>query len=181
MGFKFVNITKKIEKNAINNKLIRNLLFSYYVPIVKKEILLSPIKCTDKLLFIGGGYIPCTAILFLKYTKANITVIDNDINALDNSKKLINKLNLNNINIVHCDGLDMDFSDFSVIHIAMQVEPLTEIFNKIYNISNSKIILRKPKDKLKKGYATETLVVKPSKTIKQVCYSNIKESCLYEK
>lgn len=183
MGFQFVNITKKIEKQALSNIIFRKMMLLYYTPIIKREIKLSNVSNQDNLLFIGGGYMPCSAILFSKFSNAKITIIDNDVDALNHSKILLNKMKLDDISVIHCDGMNFDVEEFNIVHVAMQVNPLTEVFDHIYNNlkANSKIIIRVPKDKLKSGYHQNLITIKHTKEIKQFIFSNMKKSYLYVK
>lgn len=184
MKFQFVTITKKIENLSMNNRFFEKLVFSYYKMVLNKEVKLGDIQSDSKVLFIGGGYMPCSAILIHRLSKANVTVLDNDINAIEKSTELVKKMKLDDcVFVKYTDGLALEEFDFDVIVLAMQVSPLNDVFDKVYNGSKvgTKIIIRKPKKTLAKGYITNTMCLEPIDSIKQSCLSNIDYSLLYVK
>lgn len=176
--FKFVNATKVLEKSS-GNFLFKNITLFYYKKIVKKEIALADISKESKVLCIGGGYFPASAILISKLTNALVTVIDNDINTIEYAKKRINKMKLN-INVVFIDGQQIDATKFDIVHVANQVSPKDKVVNQIKSTMNKgKILVRTPKDNLKNGYDKETLEDSELFT-KQPFYSNIERTLMYE-
>lgn len=184
MKFQFVGITKVIEENASKTKLLRNAMFNYYKDIIKKEVMLADVTNVNKVLCIGGGYMPCTAILFQKLTGAHVTIIDNDKSTLSSAKRLINAVDLNDkVELKYCDGKDIDPSQYDVIHIAMQVSPKTEVFQNIYQGmgEGTKLLIRKPKKHLEGGYHVNESEVKEVACVKQNSFSNIERTLLYVK
>lgn len=184
MKFQFVNVTKVLEQNASNFSFFRKIMFVYYTPIIKKELKLAQLNSGEKVLFIGGGYMPCSAILFQKLSDTNITIIDNDEDTICYAKHLIDSLNLNDkITIKYCDGKEMVIKEFDMVHIAMQVSPKNSVFKHVYkNMKNgAKLLIRQPKDHLQKGYNIHICGEKPKASINQVNYSNMKRTVLYVK
>ncbi len=176
--FKFVNATKVLEKSS-GNFLFKNITLFYYKKIVIKEIKLGNINDSSNVLCIGGGYFPATAILIKKLTNAKVTVIDNDINTIEYAKKRINKMKLD-INVLFTDGQDIEANSYNIVHIANQVSPKNLVVDKIKkSINNGIILVRTPKENLKKGYEKEDLE-NTNKFIKQPFYSNIERTLLYE-
>ncbi len=176
--FKFVNITKVLEKSS-GNFLFKNITLFYYKKIVKNEIALVNINENNKILCIGGGYFPATAMLFSKYTNAKVVVIDNDIDTINYAKKRIEKMKLD-IDVIYIDGQEVDVSNYDFVHIANQVSPKNEVLTYIEKyLTKGKILVRTPKGNLKKGYEYEKLPL-TNKFIKQPFYSNIDRTLLYE-
>ncbi len=152
MECKIVTKTKKLEQT--NNFIFKKLTLSYYKGIVKKEIKLASIKKEDKVLCIGGGCFPCTAILIAKLTKANVVVIDNDHATIQYAKEKIKSYGLENqIEILLTDGVDIDASNFDIVCIANQITPKEEVLDKVKStIKTGKVIVRIPKKCLKGCY-----------------------------
>lgn len=178
----FVNITKIIEKQMSKCSLFRKLILSYYSKIVKNEVELCDAQENSNVLCIGGGYFPCTAILFNKFSNASVTVVDNDINAIKSSTKLIKKLGLDNkIHVQFTDGSDVFAEDFDIINLAMQVSPKKAVFDNItQNMKkNSKLLVRTPKKHLKNGYCDFNDFESVSKYVSQPGFSNIERTHLY--
>lgn len=183
MAFQFVNGTKILECNMSRNSFFQNIMLSYYRPIVKKEVELSNANANNSILCIGGGYFPCTAILFNQLSNATVTVIDNDLSAVEKSSKLIEKLGLSSKVIVkHTDGIDISSSNFDIIHIAMQVSPKEEVFNHIHSNAEqkAKILVRTPKQHLERGYNPfKEISMKHNNDVIQPKFSNIERTLLY--
>ncbi|QUH24824.1 nicotianamine synthase family protein [Serpentinicella alkaliphila] len=96
----------------------------YYEKIVDEEISLGCISENDRVLVIGGGPFPCTAIEIARKTKAKIHIVDKDPVAVNSACNLIKKLNLEKQICITCtQGQEVDTEDYSVIHVAQQVYP----------------------------------------------------------
>ena len=154
-GF-ITNITQKIE--YIVNKLPWTYGFfqRYYDNVVENEIKLAEIKPTDRILCIGGGPCPCTAIELHRRTGANVCVIDNDEEVIGTAIKNIKKLNLSEfVKVKYQDGSKIDVNDFSIVHIALQVKPKNVVFQRIVNNSSpgTKILVRISSKKFSKLYS----------------------------
>ncbi len=182
MNFQFVNPTKNLENVMRKTKFLQNVILAYYKPIVEKEVCLSDARYSDKILCVGGGYFPCTAILFHKLTGATVTVIDNDKGAIEKSTELIESLGLKNKVIVkYTDGVDVSGEAFDVIHIAMQISPKETVFKRIHSTmrKESKILVRTPKEHLERGYQPFKEICAQMKSVKQPFFSNIDKTMLY--
>lgn len=180
MAFQFVDGTKILEKNMGKSSLLQNIILSYYRPIVKKEVILSQATPQHEVLCVGGGYFPCTAILFHQLSGATVTVLDNDLEAVRVSKKLVQSLGYGDfVNVQATDGIDMTAKDFDIVHIAMQVSPKEDVFQHLHNsmTAQSKILIRTPKQHLERGYQPFSKIA--DTWVKQVSYSNIERTMLY--
>lgn len=180
MAFQFVDSTKILEKHTGKFPLLQDMMLTYYRPIVKKEVELAQVKPQEKVLCVGGGYFPCTALLFHQLSGAKVTVIDNDKDAVAVSQALVAKLGYDqNVTVLHSDGMDCKAQGFDIIHLAMQVSPKEEVFAQLFGgcTCKAKLLVRTPKQHLERGYQpfqemTETWVT-------QVKYSNIQKTMLY--
>lgn len=184
MKFQFVGITKMIEQQASNLYFTRNFMFAYYKPIIKREVALSHADPRDKILCIGGGYMPCSAILFQQLTGAHITIIDNDKHTISYAQKIVDKLGLTDkITIRYQDGKDMLISEYDIIHMAMQVSPKTKVFNHVYSDmkTGARFIIRQPKKHLSGGYNAHVCSTRVTSSVVQPNYCNMERSLLYVK
>ncbi len=143
----------------------------------KKEI--SLISNSSNTLCIGGGCIPATAILFAKYTKNKITVIDNDLSTINYSKNVIRKLKLEDfIEVKFIDGVNVNLDEFNLIHLANQVTNKDVIIN---NFNKGNLLVRVPKNKIKNLYDSFESNKDSYSFINQPFYSNISRTILYVK
>lgn len=148
-------ITQKMECFLSRSRFFVSLYSMYYKIIVKHEVNLANIKYSDRVLCIGGGSVCSSAILIAKYTGAKVTVIDIDRCAVQNSRKVIRCLNLEDlIDVRLADGRGFDTKGYDVLHIALQVYPKGEVLKNVMRGSSidSRILVRRPKDMLKGLY-----------------------------
>ncbi|MFI3201018.1 MAG: hypothetical protein R3Y54_05760 [Eubacteriales bacterium] len=184
MAFQFVHGTQYLEKISTNNTIMRKVILAYYKPIVQKEVELSNTHHSNQILCVGGGYFPCTAILFHQLTGAKVTVIDNDQNAINVSANLISDMHLSEyISVQYSDGSFVDTRDYDIIHIAMQVSPKEFVFSHTHETmsDHAKILIRTPKSHLARGYQPFQEIRKHMASVRQPSFSNIERTCLYVK
>lgn len=151
-----IKISRFLEKLATKNIVIMNVLSLYYRDLVRKEVKLAKLDENDKILCIGGGKCPFTAILIQKYTGAEVTVVDNCQSCVNSAKNCIMKYKIKNIKVDIADGEYIDASNYTAIHLAMQVCPMQEVMENVIKKSNkdAKILVRKPKKALGAMYSS---------------------------
>lgn len=128
------------------------LNFAYYERLVDKEIKLAGITEKDKILCIGGGPFPITAINLAEKTGASITVVDKDERALKKAKRLIKGSSIENkIHFKLQNGQDIDPNEYTVIHVARQVEPQVHVVRELVSKAKRpiRLIVRCYKDYMK--------------------------------
>lgn len=165
--------TKWLEKNLSKFNPLIKLYSLYYRNIVKREIRLANVRSCDKVLCIGGGSIPCTAIEFANQTNANIHVIDMDSNAVECARNVVFKLGLNEkITVINGKGQEIDIEPYDVVHVALQVSPKEDVLRNIWERSKegNRIIVRMPRKRLKLFYSniTDDFLKKNAKSIRSV-------------
>ncbi len=151
-----ISWTKWMEKKISNLNFLIGLYENYYRKIVKDEVKLAKMTNKDKVLCIGGGSIPCTALQIANLTGAEVHVIDIDSKAVNNAKNIIRKMGLGNkIYVTEAKGEDIDVTSYNVIHIALQVTPKEKVIEHIWSKSTegTRIVVRLPKKSLKCFYS----------------------------
>ncbi len=180
----FMGISQVIENHTRKNKVMQEFMLGYYKPIVEKEVVLAEANFADKILCVGGGYFPCTAILFHKFSGAVVTVIDNDKAAVVAAQETVEAMGLSDyVHVKHSDGIEISAENFDIVHIAMQISPKEEVFKHIYATmeTKSKILVRTPKKHLERGYQPFKDMYQCNKNVVQPKFSNIEKSLLYIK
>lgn len=150
--------TKLLEHLAAKSPTIYRLISHYYKSLVREEVALANIKATDKVLCIGGGPCPISGILLHEYTKAHVTIADNDYHCVTAARDLIEKLGYtDSIKVIYSEGNNISPEDFSVIHMAVQVSPLDQVFCHLKQTCRfgSKILVRLPRKNLIKFYSVK--------------------------
>lgn len=162
------DFTYKIEDKAVKSNFIYKIASGYYHDVIAKEATLANITEKDHILCIGGGICPFSAILFHQITGAKVTVIDNNEICIPKAKQVIQRLGLNQqVHVLCQDGrtADISFSDYTIIHFALQVSPMEQVFDIIERqvMSGTRLLIRRPKKRLKNMYC------KVAKTLLSYC------------
>ncbi|NMA93352.1 MAG: hypothetical protein GX975_01675 [Clostridiales bacterium] len=146
--------TQNLEKRVQNYAWLYRIMLAYYRPLVKCEINLAEIRKSDRVLCVGGGSCPMTAILLHEYTGAHVTVLDCNPYCVKGAKKFLKKKGLEEIDVVCCNGADACCRNYSVVHLAMQVSPLEETLINLMRSGrkNTRFLVRTPKKLLAKFY-----------------------------
>lgn len=142
------NLEKKYVSQYLRGKKSNfNKYLQDYQEYIKKEGLMAGLKKTSKIIILGSGYLPGTAILLNKIFKTQCCCIDNDKKAVKTSRILIKKMTLeNNIVIKHGDATTYPLDGYNAIFITGSSFPKKDIFTHIFNkkTNNTKIIYRRP-------------------------------------
>ena len=156
---------KNQEKQYVNQYLRGNKskLIKYlqnYQKFIKKEGLMAGLKINSKIIVLGSGYLPGTAILLNKIFGIRCHCIDNDVNAVTKSRKLIKKMKLeDSISIKFGDATKYPLEDYNAIFVTGSSFPKKDIFAHIHNkkTNNTKIIYRRPLGLYKMWYTPSSL------------------------
>lgn len=149
-------ITSLLEAACTRHGWIHGLYHLYYRELIRREIHLARICVRDRILFVGGGSMPCSAIELARQTKAEIHVIDQDAKAVVKAQKHIFQMGLSAR--IHCfaaSGQRVDAALYSVILIAAQAYPQQAILEHILTKAgkHARILVRHPKRLFMKLYA----------------------------
>ncbi len=150
------NITQSLEYLVERIPWVYRFFDNYYENIIDNEIDLAGIKKEDRILCIGGGPCPSTAIQLHMKTGARVCVIDNDEEVVESAIRNVKRFNLCEfVSVELADGTNISAEDFSVVHIALQVSPKTRVFEKVVNTSlpGTKVLVRVAKDNFSKLYS----------------------------
>ncbi|WP_205842081.1 hypothetical protein [Natranaerobius trueperi] len=140
-------ITSKFEKVISQSFVVVSFMIitcKLYQRVVAREISKAEISSNDRVLLIGGGALPYTAVLINKLTGAKVDVVDSDTHAYQCAKALHEKYYRDSYFPYCMCGKDCEFERYNAILIARQIEKKDEIINRIVNKSrvNTKVIVR---------------------------------------
>jgi len=151
-------LTRRIECGAAKSRAIYWLASRYYLSVIRREIKLAGITEGDRVLCIGGGACPFSAILLHQATGAMVTVIDNNAACISHAREVVERLGLSKRVRVLCqDGAsaDLALSGYSVIHFALQVCPMERVFSQVESqvAHGTRLLVRRPKSCLSDLYS----------------------------
>lgn len=130
----------ELEKNFYLKTMNKDYLFSDYplyqrfIRLIKNEIRLlqtlnKPLK---RILFIGSGSMPISALLLGRYLDTQIDCLDIDPTAVQNSIALIAKWKFTNINAYHQSCEEHELRCYDAVFIALLAKPKLEILNVLH-------------------------------------------------
>jgi len=163
--------TQKIENLISYIPFLARLYSSPYQKVVKKEIELGDITHKDRILNVGCGAVPFTAIHIVKYTGAEVIAIDHDSNAVQKARTLLAKTGYDKkIKVQLKSGEEnLNTDDFSAAVVALQASPKTEILNNLlqYGGKGVRIIFRKASPNFSGQYDGLPENPRPDKQVQQ--------------
>jgi len=143
----------------------------YYNRIIKKECALGDVKAHEKVLFIGGGAYPYSAVYIHKLTKAKLDVLDYDKAALMHAAKHLKPKEKDSITFYHGNGLTFNVAEYDVIFLAKQIIKKAEVIEHVLKtMKKSARLLVRCERPTSQGYPVKKVPVK---------YAFIKELGLY--
>lgn len=161
-------LTQKIEYLASEKSLVFHLVSRYYNDVIKREVDLASITKDDRILCIGGGFCPFSAILLHQKTGAKVTVIDSNSICIPKAREVVERLGLSEHIHLECqEGCckNLSLKQFTIVHFALQITPLEQVFAEVEKrvTPGTKLLVRRPKGHLSKMYC------KLSKTVLACC------------
>lgn len=133
-------------------------IYYRYIISLKNEIKLAKIDSKDKVLFIGSGPFPITAILIYELTHSQVDCVEKNKISAELSEKVIDYLNYGDfIHVINEDALTIDYSNYSVVVIAILAKPQDKIIKAIWKqiSQGSRIIYRTP-DLIRQAFYEKT-------------------------
>ena len=136
--FTLINLKRKLycyiftflELLAIRSKIFYQLFIKCRKPAVLKEIKRTKITSQDRVLVIGCGIFPSTSIIIADESNAQVTAIDNNMNAIHLARSYLSKKKLDkNIFIEYEEGSTYQSQNFDVVIIAINVWPIDYILH----------------------------------------------------
>jgi len=151
------DLTYKIEALAAELGAVYRVAARYYQDVVEKESVLASITKDDHILCIGGGVCPFSAILFHQATGAKVTSIDSNAECIPVAQQVIDGLGIGNDVRMLCQdgGAVADLTQYSVVHLALQVTPMDEVFAQVEKQvkAGTRILIRRPKKSIDGAYS----------------------------
>ncbi len=144
-----------MEKKIASSRILVSLYSGIYNEVVRNEIKLAGITTSDRVLNIGCGGIPFTALLIAKFTGARVWAIGNDQNAVAVARKCVAAQNMDHlISVINHDGRDPFPHDFDVALVALQAEPKQEILDSLIarGGNEARFVFRSPRSEVAHQY-----------------------------
>ena len=163
-------IVKNIEKIISSFSVLSEVYAKPYLKVIKSEIDMAEIKSNDKVLSIGCGAVPFTAVYIAKLTGTKVVAIDSDKNAINKAKKFVSDNKVDHlIDVKHINGANVKARDFTVAFVALQARPKEQIIlNLLKTTNNIKIVARRPLKKLSNEYD----MLPGSYNYENICFHN---------
>lgn len=144
-----------LEKKVAGNRTLVSLYANMYRDVIDNEIRLAKITAADRVLNVGCGGIPFTAILTARLTGARVWAIDCDEAAVQVARRCVAAQRLDHlIKIIHLDGAAMIPFAFDVALVALQARPKKVILDNLLQRggSRARLIFRRPRREMAHQY-----------------------------
>ncbi|NMA55453.1 MAG: hypothetical protein GX952_05920 [Firmicutes bacterium] len=130
----------------------------FYLPLLKEEISLARLMPGERVLHIGGGSYPCTA-LQLARSGCFVCLIDSDGRAVSNAKRVVARNRMSRrIEVIKADGRKVLGDDYDAIWISLLVQPKEKIISRLLPLvlqnKTKRIVYRNPRGIFKQLYPT---------------------------
>ncbi len=126
-----------------------------YIKVVEREIRMADITHTDKVINIGCGAIPFTAVILASRTGARVKAVDYDPRAVQCARQCVAAMGLaEQISVYQERGETTEADGFTAAVVALQARPKRAIIDNLRQkgASGIKIIARCPKQSLLREY-----------------------------
>lgn len=137
-----------IERLCVNYPSFGSLYHKlFYASVIEREITLASLKPGERVLHIGGGSYPFTALHLARYG-CNVCLIDNNDQAVVNAKQVvIDNALTHRIEAKKADGQEVSGADFDAVWISLLVHPKEEIVRNLLTTlpKQGRIIYRNPR------------------------------------
>jgi len=163
-------IVALLEKKAFAVSILAKLYSNHYSRVIEKEIKLAGITSNDRVLNVGCGGIPFTAIAIARHTGASVFAIDCDKEAVEAANRCIELFGMQDQVTAACiDGTAKIPFDYSVALVALQAEPKLAILKNLFLQArqDARLIFRKPRPELAHHYDLLPEKPEPCKAISQ--------------
>lgn len=158
------NLYEQFETNleiSFANDVLRNnaqleeyKLYERFQRLIDAEVRLANIQTSDRVLFVGSGPLPISAILIANKTGAQVDCFDRSVEACETSRMIISKFGYSDqIRIIHQSAENIEISPdisagtygvYDVIVVALLAQPKEQILQQIWKSidAETRVVIR---------------------------------------
>lgn len=126
----------------------------FYRRLVEKEAALAGLRPGERVLLVGAGSFPFTA-LQLAQSGHTVRAVDNDPRAVMDARRVVAAWNLaDHIEVLQAEGAEISAVDADVIWVALHVHPKKKVIKKLLDTmpESGRVIYRNPRGVLRHLY-----------------------------
>lgn len=147
---------RAVERALLRAPWLAQLYMAPYKGVVEKEIELAQLKPGEKVLQIGAGSIPFSAVYLARLARVFVCAIDIDRQAVERARRWTRELQLEaQIEVEYGDGKDFPLAGFSAAFVALQAEPKAEIITHLLTAGQPgfRVVARQPRASFRSQYS----------------------------
>lgn len=159
-----------LEKKICHFPLLVNLYSRPYRQVIINEIGLAQISAADKVLNIGCGAVPFTALQIAALTGATVWAMDRDADAVKRARFCIEQAGMDErVRVIEGNGAYNVPSGFNVAIVALQAEPKEDILDNLLAaaLTGGRLVFRRANNYFKQCYDRLPLKMDPVAEVKQ--------------
>jgi hypothetical protein len=148
-------LVQLFEGTVIHVPPLVGLYMRPYREVVCREIKLSGLRAGERVLQIGAGSVPFTAIYLAHLAGVRVQAIDIDECAVARGRRCVRRLGLEHlVQVVRGNGVDYPPDDYQVVFVALQAEPKTEILEHFLTNGSPglRVVVRQPRNQFRAHY-----------------------------
>ena len=131
-----------IEKIACQFPIIQPLYMRPYRSMIKQELSLFDFPEHARVLIIGCGSLPVTALALEKLYQVSIDCVDIDKDAVQNAKSVLSLMKKDDITVHQKNGLDCPIDSYDLIYLLYGIQDQVHMLKYISkNLSNGSYVL----------------------------------------
>lgn len=155
MGSFLLFIVKKLEDLCIRCTPFGRIYEAlFYGRLIKKEKEVAGLKPTMRVLHVGSGRLPVTAVALAK-RGMQVDALDNDPKAVEGSRKFLDKAGYGDkVRVILGEGCEMDCSVYDAVFVSLHVIPRDKVIKECLESlsSTGRLLYRNPKGPLRMLY-----------------------------
>jgi protein-L-isoaspartate O-methyltransferase len=161
----------RCERACSHLPLARHYYVYRYRPMVRREVDLAGLHIGDRILNVGCGPMPATAVNLAALTGAEITCIDHDPAAVDAARRFVPAFGASGrVTVRVADGRTVDTGPFDAVLVALHTVGTAAVIDNFFGAATrgDRLVVRYPRDRFAEEYGRPDTTYRPAASVSQV-------------
>lgn len=161
----------RCERACSHLPLARHYYVYRYRPMVRREVDLAGLHVGDRILNVGCGPMPATAVNLAALTGAEVTCIDHDPDAVTAARRFVSAFDVDNrVTVNVADGRTVDTGPFDAAVVALHTVGTAAVVDNFYGAAapGDRLVVRYPRERFVAEYGRPDTAYRPAASVSQV-------------
>ncbi|TVP96104.1 MAG: hypothetical protein EA374_02385 [Acholeplasmatales bacterium] len=123
-----------------------------YRAVIEREWGMLDLPPQARIVFVGAGAIPFTAIWLVRLYHCHVDAFDLDEEAIKRASRVVKKLKLSPYITLHHGSVTTALSSYDAAIVALQVKPLQTVIETLWSTGTHRVIVRRPSHTYRDAY-----------------------------